>query len=160
VPAPSTGAGGQAGVAPKAGRDSDAGPGPVPRACADLVAEGAPDALVTFWWEIQRRPCPSSACEDFVSLTGCTARLQRNDIPRTVTLEPPQCMAVRSLVTGARFVRALETGAGCTPGELLEAFVVSLTDRPEYRRKTFGCEEPTISGVRACLVQALEAYFP
>jgi hypothetical protein len=161
VPAPSPDAAGWAAIAPKTGRGSDAAPAPAtPRSCTELAAEGSPGALVALGWQIQRRLCPSSACEDFVSLSGCTARLQRNDIPRTITLEPPHCTAVRSLVTGASFLRALETGEGCVLREIAEAFDVSLTDSRAYRRKTFGCEEPAISGVRACLAQVLETYFP
>jgi hypothetical protein len=149
---------------PKTERGPDAAPDLPPAtsalSCAELQRQGHGDTLITFDWQVQRQPCPSSACVDFVSIDGlCAARLQRKDVARSTTLAPALCAQIRSLVTADPFLRVLETGQGCAPGQVEEAFEVTAAGRM-YRRKTFSCSEPALDGVRACVSEMLQPLFP
>jgi hypothetical protein len=149
-----------AGVAP--GVDGGAAPAASP-SCAALASGGAPATLDNFTWGHQIAPGQGSDVWDFVSIeNGCTMRYQHTNAMRMATLSVGDCAAARAWVTNAAFLDVLRTGAGCPylNGNTTETFEVMLTPEGRVARKTYLCDEPTVSAERACLADVVKRLFP
>jgi hypothetical protein len=144
------------------GVDGGAAPA-APPSCAALASGGAPATLDNFTWGHQIAPGQGSDVWDFVWIeNGCTMRYQHTNAMRTATLAADDCAAARAWVTNAAFLDVLRTGAGCPylDGNATETFELMLTTEGRVARKTYLCDEPTVSAERACLADLVKRLFP
>jgi hypothetical protein len=137
-------------------------PAGLPSSCAALARGGAPDSFVDFTWGNQVAPGSGSDVWDFVSIdTRCAMGYQHMNATRTATLTGDDCAAARAWVTNAAFLDVLRTGANCPylDGNATETFEVTLSPEGRVARKTYKCDEPTVSAERACLSDLVKRAF-
>jgi hypothetical protein len=162
-------AGAAIGVAPTSSAEAGVGTGvdgnaapAAPPSCAALASGGAPASLDNFTWGHQIAPGQGSDVWDFVWIeNGCTIRYQHTNAMRSATLAVGDC-AARAWVTNQAFLDVLRTGAGCPylDGSATETFELMLTTEGRVARKTYLCDEPTVSAERACLADLVKRLFP
>jgi hypothetical protein len=137
---------------------------PTPQiSCEGLAAGGAPANLSSFEWQRQVADGPGSDAQDFVWIEkDCLIRYQHKNAQRMATMASAECTAARAWVTNAAFLEVLRTGASCVygPGNPDEVFAVVLVDGVGAGRKIYGCREPALQAVRACLQPLVDRLFP
>jgi hypothetical protein len=151
IVAPEAGVGAAAPPATSGVEPHGDGGGAAPTSCDELAAGGAPEQLVDFSWNQMAGSCPSSACEIIVAIKdGCSLMVQIENASKTIAMGAADCAAARGWVTNARFLDVIRNGTGCAGGSTPESFELTLMqDAP--RRKTWGCDEPTVALERQCL---------
>jgi hypothetical protein len=136
-------------------------PPPPPEAlsCPELEGQpSVPQLLVGFEWIRQKPGCTGNGCIEVVLIEeSCELSYQLGTRILTATMSPGDCTAARSWVTTESFLNVLLTG--CQAANVTEEFFVTLDHAGSPRRETMGCPNPSVEGVRRCLLGLVQSYF-
>ena len=118
--------------------------------------------LKSLSYQVQVRPCQSSACVDFFTFdASCAMTLQVNNATTSATARAEDCAAFKQWMTRDALLAGLAQGGIPCPenGPTDESFEVDLSNGTTAKRKTEQCPGEPWDSARACIAELRRRYF-